>query len=253
MRQDEGVTTLSERLSADRDRTASFARLAVAFSPDDQSRPSLDDIMDVHIVSVDESHIEIGAVSCIDDSCVSFLVPLTFPQSCQYSYGELMEECVLENLAMLDEAAGFKIQEIESRKGFEEISGELMLPLLHEEFPSWWVDPNQIDNSAELFPEDCHDVARLMNENEFQPEVDALASRALQFLDGGEKFQIHRAKVAAVGPAGMCFRAVADSNYDKGGDLRIIRVPYAFGGEIQDKYTLRQTVLGAVANAMPRP
>jgi len=82
-------TSLTHRIMNRSDRNensvfkvSALAKLAVAFSPLER-RITLSDINAVNLLKIDGDRIEIEAVVCDDDSCVSLFIPVDFPNSCR--------------------------------------------------------------------------------------------------------------------------------------------------------------------------
>lgn len=244
---------LAEKMTLDADKTAKLARLAVAFSPAEQ-KLSLADLDSVHVVCVDEEHIEISAVLC-EEECVSVLVPLTFPHSCDVNID--MEECVFENVEELDVVAGVKISEMkkESEGKCDESNDDFHL-YAHGtpyDFPDWWLQASDDELGISLscsidLDDECGNIARLLNEEDFKEDLVSLATQGLFDSIGmdGEDYQIQKAIVTHVGPMGVCLRTKAKKKTDN--QFKIIDVPVAFGREpAKDINDLRAAVLGAVA------
>jgi len=244
---------LAEKMTLDDDKTAKLARLAVAFSPP-QLKLTMDHLDSVQVVCLDEHHIEISAVMC-EEECVSVLVPLTFPHSCDVN-GD-MEECVLENVEELNAVAEVQISEM--KNGSEEGNCDenddfsLHAPYVPYNFPDWWVKPSDdtlgisFSNSVDL-DDECENIARLLNEEEFREDMVSLATQGLFESIGvdGYDYEIQKAIVSWVGPLGVCLRAKARKNAKD--SSRIIDIPIPFGREpAKDRNELRAAVLGAVA------
>jgi len=249
---------LAERISLDDEKTCKLARLAVAFSPPEQ-RLTMKHLDSVHVVCVDEQHIEISAMMC-EEECVSVLIPLTFPHSCESDDGD-MEECVLENVDEMDAVAEVKISKMSERsEGFTEGCSQndyddmnLCASNKPYDFPTWWVQPNDqqlglnVADSMDLYKE-CQSIVRLLNEEDFQEDMISLAAKGLYDSLGADgcDYQMQKAVVAAVGPVGLCLRAKAKKANEKG--FSVIEIPIPFGKEpATDQNRLRALVLGAVA------
>lgn len=244
-------TAVADRLTYDPDKVGSLARLAVAFSPPERSL-TLADIEKVEVICVREDHIEIQAIVCEDGGCVSLAVPVKFPKSCQAD-SEWLEGCVLRNLEELDvqaDAALLIQQEYESDPQDLDELCELNSKI---DYPSWWIPP---ECNAEMVA-DCDTIQRLLNEDEFSQEIGALAQDVLNGWQGGEVYVVKKAKVAIVGPAGICLKVRAQYQHqdDEDGDapIHILDVMYPFGGPpMEDGRSLRAAVLGAVSAAEGR-
>lgn len=255
---DENVM-LAERITLDEEKTCKLARLAVAFSPPEQ-RLTMKHLDSVQVVCVDEQHIEISALMC-EEECVSVLVPLTFPHSCNID-GD-MEECVLENVDEMDAVAEVKISEMSERVSEDSEGGygvnsdydntNIVMAKAPDEFPTWWIQPNDqqldlnINDSMDLSKE-CQSIVRLLNEEDFQEDMISLATKGLYDSIGADGFdyQVEKSVVAAVGPVGLFLRAKVKKENEDG--FRVIEIPIPFGKEpAKDQNAMRSLVLGAVA------
>lgn len=258
-------TTIANSLSHNRDKIASLARLAVAFSPPENA-VSIEDIDHIHIIEVTNDHIELSAVVCDQSECITLLVPVTFPHDCTSSddsEGVDAETCVLDNIYELDQEAQRVLKQRQVQHNLYGgkntiLESELMAELYSSnsiELPSWWITPN----SYEL-AEECQHIKNILNQDGFQGPLVALATEGLAFCgDDGELFDIHRAVVSSLGPAGFYFRVIA-TRKDGSGDIEkqfsVIDIPYSIfldsngvmNNEITDPSTLRSKVLGAVAS-----
>ena len=123
-------TILAERITQDRDKTASLARLAAAFSPPERAL-NVEHITDVSVVDVTHSHIELAAMVCDGNSegCVSLFVPVNFKQECppvgfedDDDFG-LLESCVKSNIDALDVEAELNLLEKRARQSEETTGG----------------------------------------------------------------------------------------------------------------------------------
>ena len=251
-------TGLAEKLTLDPDQLASLSRLACAFSPPDHSL-SLRDLEQVRVIAIDENHIELSAVVCEEEGCVTILVPVQFPHECGAS-GDDMEECVLENIVDLDHQAEevlnekAKISELDTEDAVAEWC-ELTDDKVDEDFPSWWIAPSSCTRGME---QECAMVRQLLNNVDFQEEVKALAQRGLESMQElystEAEYTVHRAAVVAVGPAGFFLRAkvsVRRSIFDDNVEFRKINIPFEFSRNevLWSAEDLRAAVLGAVASA----
>jgi hypothetical protein len=101
---------------------------------------------------------------------------------------------------------------------------------------------------------ECDNIRRLLNEDEFSQDVKALAQDVLNGWQGGDVlYAVKKARVAIVGPAGICMKVRAQSQLqdeDGGKPIHILDVMYPFGvPPMQDVKSLRAAVLGAIAAA----
>mmetsp|Transcript_6030 Transcript_6030/g.13129 ORF Transcript_6030/g.13129 Transcript_6030/m.13129 type:complete len:331 (-) Transcript_6030:249-1241(-) len=241
---------LAETIQGSQDKVGTLARLAVAFSPPER-KIDLDAIDTVQIMCVSESQIEIEAMLCESHGCVSLMVPIQFPHDCGPTADEnILEQCVLDNLHYLDMEADTVIGNmVKANKMATEAENNDELRQLEAQltsnaavYPSWWVAPS---TGYELVAE-CDNIKRLLSDDEFQNDVNALARKGLEALGLGGDYVVRKAVVTAVGPAGLCLRAMADFS----GSTVLMDVPLPFGGEPQsDPQALRAAVLGEVAAA----
>lgn len=247
-----GDTALAESLS--KKNLATLARLACAFAPAGHGL-HLKDLESVTVVTVDENHIEISAILCADGSCVNVMVPVNFPHPC----GGLddMSECILENINELDHQAEGLLSEVERKEASREDDEKISQILINDEsidFPSWWVSPSLIPGMAE----ECRSIRSLLNEEDFQPEMRALASQALD--ENNEEGFVEKVGVAAVGPAGLILRALTEEvqnhpvkvmvvTVPSNNIVNILEIPVAFRTEAANAKDLRASLLGTVASA----
>jgi hypothetical protein len=258
---DDDYTSIKDTLSLSAEKQASLARLAVAFAPPDQAL-NLENINQIQIIEVTNDHIEISAVVCEESECITLLVPVTFPHDCSTEHNSA-EECVLDNIFELDVQAQQVLRQRTVQKAQEgtDKEKELMAELYdtHDvEFPSWWIAP--VSNELS---EECLSIKKILNQDGFQTQVKALANEGLAFCDDGYLFEIYRAAVCAIGPAGFYFRAIAVKK-DEASDSQlsmplgedthctILDIPYsAFHKDshtLLDPSSLRAAVLGAVTD-----
>ena len=236
--QDEGQR-IARHLNYDENKLATLARLAVAFSPAQQCL-SLQDIEHVEILSVDHSHIDISAVVCESDGCVTIFVPVNFPNDCNSSRN--MEECVLDNIVELDS----KAQNMIERQDTVLVDDLCPLHTLSlNDFPSWWVQPELRPGLAE----ECDTIKKILNERDFEDAIKALVAKAtMDFAQVDGTFQILQAAVAAVGPAGIYIRARLRRN-ETMDEISILDIPYSFGGDLViNAVDLRSAVLRTIAS-----
>jgi hypothetical protein len=240
-------TAVADRLTYDPDKVGSLARLAVAFSPPERAL-TLADIERVEVICVREDHIEIQAMVCEDGGCVSLAVPVKFPKACQAD-SEWLEGCVMRNLEFLDEQAEAALLIQEESENDPQDLDELCQLNSKIDYPSWWIPP---ECNANLLV-DCNNIRGLLNEDEFSQDVGALAQDVLNGWKGGEVYTVKNARIAAVGPAGICLKVRAQYQLqDEDGDkpIHILDVMYPFGDvPMHDAASLRAAVLGALAAA----
>ncbi|CAJ1953210.1 unnamed protein product [Cylindrotheca closterium] len=254
------------KLSDDLGRMGSLARLAAAFSPPEQGL-SIQDIEKVEVTCVREHQIELEAILCETYGCVTLSVPVQFPNEC----GDMDMECAIQNLDSLDIRAETMVSHMQA--SMEELSldnadlEELVELNDKTSFPNWWVPPGDIDEMGK----ECESIKSLLNEAEFHSEIVALAQDGMEknaningngwnnnqeigSLTGkSAEYQVQRAKVAAVGPAGICIKVAAIQLSEPGRGTQYLDVAYPFSASsvstIHDAATLRANVLGVVIAA----
>lgn len=240
---------VAESLSNDRDRMGSFARLAVAFSPPERGL-GIQDIERVEVTCVRDNKIELEAMLCEHTGCVSLSVPIQFPNDCG---GEWLDSgCVIQNLdALENKAESYFISTASSANEQTLDNADLEeLCLLNENvaYPNWWVPPECDANLAA----DCNNIKSLLNEAEFHRDIVTLAQDGLGHHVVGQSgdYIVRRAKVAAVGPAGICLKVAAVQQSLPGRGVQYMDVVYPFGGTpVKDADALRAVVLGVIAAA----
>jgi hypothetical protein len=239
-----------------------LARLACAFAPSYQNfRPH--ELDSAHIMDVDADHIEISAVLCEHDTgCVQVPVEVQFPLSCGGTTTmENMEECVLENLEILDAQAQRLIssQEEEQRNDFhsEELEDQQRITeALQDEpsiLPNWWSYQHHSD--VELL-EECSSIKDLLNQIEFEPKLVALVQQHIQFDGKGSaanSIVVQAASTASVGPSGLVLRGMFvdqedDDTMVEWRRFATVEVPIPFVEEATCRDDLRDAVLGLLAS-----
>jgi hypothetical protein len=230
---------------------ARLARLAVAFSPPEQGI-TLQDIQQVEVISIDEEQIDIQAILCGSDGCVSLSIPVSFPASCFGS--EDVEGCIVSNVGALDVNASDVLmkQKWEGANGEETMAeARLMEFLLRSDnlnTPEWWIYADDQNLASE-----CSVFRDLLNQSDFAVDLQKIAQKVLEMTYSG-KYRVERAVVALVGPAGILLRtAVSDSATDpketfESSDWSIGELPMAFSEQAQDAESLRALVLNAMAS-----
>jgi hypothetical protein len=241
------------------DRITALARLAVAFAPPGHAL-DLRDVEHVQVLRVDENHIDIQAVVCEQDGCVTLQVPVTFPHPC--SEGDELQECVIGNLGELEVQAETFLRTIKWKESnYEEVQAEerewqVLLETDDLHLPTWWVYPETREMSAE-----CQSVRNLLNEDGFLAEIRAMTEMALTESDAvistddghadTSDWTVEQAAVAAVGPAGLLIRAATQrlELFKETDTRRVVEVPISFPATADNVSDLRAAVLGAVAAA----
>lgn len=236
------ATAVAESITYNPDKVGHLARLAVAFSPPERAL-TLNNIENVEVLCVTDKTIEIEAVVCEDGGCVTLAVPVSFPHECG---SEWLEGCVMRNLDELNSEAESLLLVQEEEAANEADLDELCMLNSKVDYPSWWVAP---ECNADLV-EECDTIRLLLNKEEFQPDVRALAQGGLNALADGETYEIKKVVVSAVGPAGICFKVQAAFQSEDSNSTHILDVLVPFGGDpLQDAGSLRAAVLGVVAAA----
>jgi hypothetical protein len=143
----------------------------------------------------------------------------------------------------LDDMDAEKIREQEWKGTHrEEIQAQMRLweALIQTEdvgIPSWWVDPATIPD----FPPECETVRDLLNDDDFQRQLQAMAGKTIAD-NSDEEYVVQRAGVALVGPAGLVIRAwvkqVALFAFEDEDGL-ILEVPYPFDKPTTSVFDLR--------------
>lgn len=246
-----------------KDHMVALARLAVAFSPAGAAI-DLRHIEAVQVLGMDELHIDIQAVVCEEDGCVTLAVPVMFPHPCD-TRQQGLEECVLGNIGELDVQAETVLRTIEWEEShYEDIQADsrewqVLLSTTDLHFPVWWTQADASD-----FRDECQSIRSLLNEDSFQYEIRALVdmvmtesindnsdSRTDTDDDNSESWTVKLAAVAAVGPAGIIIRASTQrlELFEELPTKRIVEVPIAFREIANDVADLRAAVLGSIAAA----
>jgi hypothetical protein len=260
-------SSIADHLTNDREQRGSLARLAFAFRPSEHSGLSMKDIETVNVLCVKPNEIEVEAILCESLGCVSLHIPIQFPSSCLATTTDREEDgsseflsCVLQNLHDLDVTASPQVSAhlsttTQQQQSTSAASAEWLLSgSVH--LPTWWVSPTSTLNAASLEKE-CQTVKEILNEEEFQAELIALAQDGLKHsldqntrnMDGSAMVvppTVQKAKCSVVGPAGIGMKALAK----KDGTVVVMDILFPFGGPSkQTAESLRAAVLGAVAVA----
>lgn len=226
-----------------RDQMGALARLAAAFSP---NALQLKQIEHVNVLVVDNQHLDIEAVVCEDDGCVTLLIPVQFPSPCDDNNGG-MDECVIDNLLMLDDHAATVIEQKELRERSQTADDYWRQELItcgdYDELPHWWM--------AGL-PSDCTTIQSLLNGEDFLHEIKSLAFHHLQSQVVNRSFRVEQAAVAGLCPSGMILRArVTEAPLFAEETTQVRTVSIQFPYPVSTVEELRSQVLGAVSAAMP--
>jgi hypothetical protein len=107
--------------------------------------------------------------------------------------------------------------------------------------------------------EECRSIRKLLNEEDFQPDIHALARQALN--ESNEEGFVEKVGVAAVGPAGLILRVLTEEAQNhpvkimavtmlpSNDIVNILEIPVAFRTEAANTEDLRASLLGTVASA----
>jgi hypothetical protein len=253
-----------------------LARLVATHAPE-QMGLALERINQVSVRSVQPSSVDIEALVCEDDGCVSVSVPVQLPNPCyrpttggssssssfdglsSTDGGELFDSCILENLHALDQlqsaaAAGGGAVRLspEEMARAERLHDELHSPEVAE-LPRWWIPCTDLALSRQ-----CESLRDLLNEPDFRHELRTMVIR--QVGAGGDDnsddddLKVGHAACVAIGTAGMVVRATAMSRGGDGGGasstgnrvLGMFEVPVAFPTPAVEFDTIRNHVLDIV-------
>lgn len=211
--------------------TAPLSRLAAGYC--NPGGLKIEHIAQVSVISASASRLDIEAVVCEEDSCVSLSVPVYLPKPCDAD--SEFEACILENIKTLD----YTQLEAAARNQFATEAENRMATALHSttvEFPEWWVHPFHIDLAKQ-----CDSLVAILNEADFQNDLIHLVNTKLSDTLVG------RAAVVAVGPAGLILRAIITPREEDGEQLiEMVEVPIAFAVTAADIESLRDAVLDCV-------
>jgi hypothetical protein len=107
---------------------------------------------------------------------------------------------------------------------------------------------------------ECSAMRNILNEAEFKTDIVALAQDSLNHAQqqGEGPYAVREAKVAAIGPAGLCFKVraqlLSSQQPQDRPAMHVLDVMYPFGGGPLDSVeSLRAAVLGLVATADAEP
>merc|ERR1712218_131264 len=130
-------------------------------------------------------------------------------------------------------------------EAFEEINNFHCVSNL--KFPAWWVPTNC---EPEMIAE-CDTLKKLLNNNMYQNEVNALARMGLELTDNGDTLDVIETVILAVGPSGLYLRAKTTKKYtilDEG--TYNVEIPLSFGRVAEISSDLRNIVLNGISYAM---
>jgi hypothetical protein len=248
---------------------APLARLAAEYTKhmNNGIRVNVQQIEHVSVRNVASSHMDIEAIVCENDSCVSLSVPVPFTQPCvnnnndhhvssmsqhqpRLQQDSNFEDCVIRNIKELDT---IQLQQQALSPTTTDTTDIMITSIENIEYPSWWVYPGP---SME-FTKECQVLLNILNEQEFTSDVLRLVTKGLYRMlnmdphntDGAKSMlQVHTATAVAVGPAGIIFRV--NALYE--GQNEIVDVPIAFSSNgllsvnEHDIKALREAVLNCV-------
>ena len=235
----------------------------------------------VSITKVAPSHVDIEAIVCENDACVSLSVPVPFTQPClpamdaqliaqeQHQQQHLLfeggggggdtsfEDCVIRNIQALDTV---QLQEQATAPATTTTSTPTssIMDVSQIEYPSWWIYPGP---SLE-FAQECQSLLQVLNEPEFQREITILVTKELYRMLNMEHdhpnnihiLQIQSAVAVAVGPSGMIFRVMA--MYEQQLEMVDVPIPFSTNGllsirNVNDPVSLRNAVLYCIEHVIP--
>jgi len=235
----------------------SLKRIATAFAPAvGQAVLHPKQIESVTVLSLEATRMELGALVCEGGDCVNISIPVVFSKSCQdpRQQSAATEESILNTIHELDKQATVEIEQAEiAEDNFEQIQSDERLHVeLQDEgvrpnLPTWWTEA-----AGDLVMQDeCSNVKNLLNDEEFQSEILALAK--LQHSQTGvskDEAKVTQAAVAFVGTSGVLLRANVQYS-DEDGDVqnKIVNLPVPFpSGEAITVSAHRLAVLDLVDN-----
>lgn len=248
---------VTELLRHDQEKIATLARLAATHCQD--SSLILENIQDVHVLSVDNEHIEISAIMCDDESCVTVLVPVKFLNPCNMEDDSSLTECILDNILDLDELA---LQAIQHKHLCNEMESDdvLMKEYFSESlmsYPTWWISATEMMNtvSTSSYSNPCsldknsslkvfQDMKSFLNNENFEEEIKSFG-RKLMLSNGYGRYELLRARVTEVGPLGFCLRAMVLDKTSSQEQGFVTDVYHQFDEYASDADSLRRSVLAA--------
>jgi hypothetical protein len=250
---------------------APLARLAAEYTKhmNNGIRVNVQQIEHVSVRNVAPSHVDIEAIVCDNDSCVSLSVPVPFTQPCvnnnydhhvsqyhpQQQRDSNFEDCVIRNIQELD-TIQLQQEAALATTTTTTTTEEMIMNKENIEYPSWWVYPGP---SVE-FAKECQMLLNVLNEPEFTLDVIKLVTKELYRMLNIDPYntditksslQVNSATAVAVGPTGIIFRvnAIYEEQYE------MVDVPIAFSSNgllsvrNHDIKALREAVLNCVEAA----
>lgn len=253
---------------------ASLARLAAAFNP--HGHLDMRNIEHVEVLDVDDAHMDIEAVVCEEDGCVTLAVPVNFPHPCLVEDASNVEgdeenqwdACVMGNLDELDIQASQTIRQLEWEEDHHEeveAAKRELLTLQNSNIqdlhlPDWWVRASEHEDESKLVRE-CNIVRNIINGDDSRDEIQALATKSLSSYEYYDDWMVDAAAVAAICSTGLVVRASAhrvllfsdDVSSEKGDtandNAMMVEIPIPFQERADSPDDLRAKVVGAVAAA----
>ena len=233
----------------------------------------------VSITNVAPSHVDIEAVVCENEACVSLSVPVPFTEPClptttvtsslptapspiasqsqpQPPRDKSFEDCVIRNIQELD-TIQLQQQATVAPTTASSPNNNNIVDGSQVEYPSWWVP---LGPSLELARE-CQSLLQVLNEAEFQREITILVTKELYRMlnmeyDHGTNtsLQVQSAVAVALGPKGMIFRVMA--LYEQQLEMVDVPIPFSSHGllsirDVNDPMSLRNAVLYCIENVVP--
>jgi hypothetical protein len=181
--------------------TAPLARLAAALGHVQNGAS----IAQVRVVSCDARHLDMEAVVCEQEQCVSLHIPVDFVHPCnsQELDDQEYQACLLDNLEQLNNQQS------------PPVPMEQMGQQDHFQLPDWWVYSESVAMAKE-----CDQLCELLNRDEFQIDLVHLWDRnhpkqpeEQQLDDDHHHSQSiwNTVRVARIGLAGIVLQAAASS------------------------------------------
>jgi hypothetical protein len=226
---------------------APLARLAAGHNP--HGGLQLHHIEQVTVRNVAPSHVDLEAVVCEQDGCVSLLVPVPFTEPC--APAAAFEDCVLRNIQALDSV---QLQKANAPPG--DTADFDTTATTSIEYPSWWIYPTATTSTE--FTRECAALQQILNEPDVRADVITVVTKELRRmlsidLAAADVLQVQQALAVAVGASGMIFRVQA--LYYGQVEVVDVPIPFAAGGLVsvsdQDARALRESVLACIEQAAP--
>jgi len=223
------LETASQRLQVDC--LDSLSRLAAKFS-----NVKLQTINQISVSEITESSVQLQVVSCENDSCVSLLVPLEFPNRCNPDSADF-DECVINNVYKLDESLveiSKKEEDYNQLDDSKRTSARFQIQVADDARikPDWWQKPSGDLKRA------CADTRDILNSNSFETELFSLTTALIPYQ--GER--VVAAKVDSICPRGMLLTALTNGQ-------GALSLEFQFPRTVETPKMLHEVILGAVTQA----